>query len=66
MKSLSPLWKDTRIAQNLPSCLDMEKDRDVFAEKFSERILKRYLVYTKDLSREQDICCIPVYMTPFL
>lgn len=39
---------------------------DVFAEKFSDRILKRYLVYTKDLSKEQDICCIPVYMTPFL
>lgn len=39
---------------------------DVFAEKFSDRILKRYLVYTKDLSKEQDICCIPVYMIPFL
>jgi hypothetical protein len=34
--------------------------------KFSDRILKRYLVYTKDLSKEQDIICIPVYMVPFL
>lgn len=42
------------------------KSLDVFTEKFSDRILKRYLVYTKDLSKEQDIICIPVYMVPFL
>ena len=27
---------------------------------------KRYLVYTKDMSKEQDIFCVPVYMVPFL
>lgn len=42
------------------------KSLDVFTEKYSNRILKRYLVYTKDLSKEQDIICIPVYMVPFL
>lgn len=42
------------------------KSLDVFTEKFSDRILKRYLVYTKDLSKDQDIFCIPVYMVPFL
>lgn len=39
---------------------------DVFTEKYLGRILKRYLVYTKDMSKEQDIFCIPVYMVPFL
>ncbi|MDD6208095.1 MAG: AAA family ATPase [Clostridiales bacterium] len=39
---------------------------DVFAEKFSDRIWKRYLVYTKDMSKDQDVFCIPVYMVPFL
>lgn len=29
-------------------------------------ILKRYLVYTKDMSKDQDIFCMPVYMVPFL
>ena len=31
------------------------KSLDVFTEKYSGRILKRYLVYTKDLSKDQDI-----------
>ena len=42
------------------------KSLDVFTEKFSQRILNRYLVYTKDMSKDKDIFCIPVYMTPFL
>ncbi len=42
------------------------KSLDVFTEKYSRRILKRYLVYTKDMSKDQDIFCIPVYMVPFL
>ena len=42
------------------------KSLDVFTEKYSERILRRYLVYTKDLSKDEDIFCIPVYMVPFL
>lgn len=39
---------------------------DVFTQKFSDRILWRYLVYTKDLSKDEDIICLPVYMVPFL
>lgn len=39
---------------------------DAFSEKFSSRILQKYLIYTKDLRKEQDIICMPVYMTPFL
>ena len=39
---------------------------DVFTKKFSNRILKRYLVYTKDLKKDEDIICLPVYMTTFL
>lgn len=39
---------------------------DAFFEKFSSRILWKYLIYTKDFSRDRDIRCLPVYMTPFL
>ncbi|MBP3475693.1 MAG: ATP-binding protein [Lachnospiraceae bacterium] len=39
---------------------------DVFFEKFSDRILQRYLIYTKDLAKDKDIICLPVYMTQFL
>ena len=39
---------------------------DAFYEKYSERILQRYLVYTKDVRKEEDILCMPVYMTQFL
>lgn len=39
---------------------------DAFCEKFSERIGEKYLLYTKDFQKDQDIFCMPVYMTPFL
>jgi len=39
---------------------------DAFQEKFSDRIWKRYLIYTKDIRRDTDIICLPVYMVPFL
>lgn len=42
------------------------KSLDVFTGKYSDRIARRYIVYTKDLCKEQDIFCVPVYMAPFL
>ncbi len=39
---------------------------DIFTRKFSSRINGRYLLYTKDLRKEQDILCLPVYMTALL
>lgn len=39
---------------------------DVFCEKYPDRIFDRYLLYTKDVNKEQDLKCLPVYMTPFL
>lgn len=39
---------------------------DAFCEKFSDRVQNRYVIYTKDLKREQGIDYIPVYMTMFL
>ena len=42
------------------------KSLDVFTDKFSERILKRYLVYTRDMSKDKDIFCVPVYMISFM
>lgn len=42
------------------------KSLDVFTEKFSDRILHRYLVYTKDYSKDRDIIGLPIYMAQFL
>ena len=39
---------------------------DVFCTKFSDRVRNKYIIYTKDLKREQGIDYIPVYMTMFL
>ena len=42
------------------------KSLDAFSQKYSDRILWKYLVYTKDLCKDQDIICLPVYMAQFL
>ena len=39
---------------------------DHFCEKFSDRILNKYLVYTKDYDKDKDVICLPIYMTPFI
>lgn len=39
---------------------------DAFCDKFSDRVQNKYVIYTKDLKREQGIDYIPVYMTMFL
>ena len=42
------------------------KSLDEFFKKYSSRILWRYIVYTKDYAKDQDVICLPVYMSPFL
>lgn len=42
------------------------KSLDMFSQKFSSRIRQRYLIYTKDLRKEADIICLPVYMAGLL
>lgn len=42
------------------------KSLDEFCVKFSDRIMNKYLIYTKDFKRENGIDYIPVYMTMFL
>ena len=39
---------------------------DTFCKKFSSRIKHKYLVYTKDLRKEEDVLYLPMYMTMFL
>ncbi len=39
---------------------------DAFKVKYSNRIFRSYLVYTKDLARDKDVVCLPAYMTMFL
>ena len=45
---------------------ETHKSLDAFLEKYSSRILEKYLVYTKDMKKDKDIMMIPVYMLPFL
>lgn len=42
------------------------KSLDAFSEKYSDRILEKYLVYTKDLKKDSGILMMPVYLLPFL
>jgi predicted AAA+ superfamily ATPase len=39
---------------------------DAFQKKFSDRISRRYLVYTKDFRKDADVFMVPVFMTMFL
>ncbi|MBR6410429.1 MAG: ATP-binding protein [Clostridia bacterium] len=39
---------------------------DKFFEKYSSRISQKYLVYTKDLTKDMDTLCVPIYMAQFL
>ena len=39
---------------------------DEFCQKYSSRILVQYLVYTKDYTKNDSLCYLPVYMVPFL
>lgn len=39
---------------------------DKFSEKYSSKIAQKYLVYTKDLKKDGDTLCIPIYMVPLL
>ena len=39
---------------------------DAFCRKFSDRILDKYLIYTKDFAKDEDILCLPIYLVQFL
>lgn len=42
------------------------KSLDLFRQKYSSRIGESYLLSTKDLSKDGDLLCLPIYMTPLL
>lgn len=39
---------------------------DAFCEKYSARVGSRYLIYTKDLTKDNGTTLLPAYMTPLL
>ncbi len=39
---------------------------DAFCNKFSSRVHDKYLIYPKDLIKEQELTCLPFYMVPFI
>ncbi|MCH5178241.1 MAG: ATP-binding protein [Prevotellaceae bacterium] len=42
------------------------KSLDMFCQKFSHIVERRYLIYTKDLKKDKETILLPVYMTPLL
>lgn len=42
------------------------KSLDAFCEKYSSRIINKYLIYTKDFSKDKDIFCLPTYFCQFI
>ena len=42
------------------------KSLDAFCRKYSHIVERRYLIYTKDLRKDEDTLLLPVYLTPFL
>ena len=42
------------------------KSLDEFSAKYSDRIMNRYVIYTKDYKRENGVEYLPVYMTMFI
>lgn len=39
---------------------------DAFSLKYSSRISEKYLLHTKDYSKDKDLICLPIYMAQFL
>lgn len=39
---------------------------DAFCKKYSDRVGQPYLIYTKDLQKDQQTLLLPVYMTPLI
>lgn len=42
------------------------KSLDRFSGKYSSRIRRRYLLYTKDIRKDGDLICLPIYMSGLL
>ena len=42
------------------------KSIDIFAQKYSKKIERKILLYTKDLKKDKDVLCLPMYMVPWL
>lgn len=69
-------WKQERngryayenlVAQMLTaSGYNSHKSLDEFCIKFSDRIDRRYLAYTKDLKKDGQTLLLPIYMVPLL
>ncbi len=48
------------------SRIDRHVSLDEFCAKYSSRILKKYIIHTKDFSKDKDIICTPIYTCPFV
>ncbi len=48
------------------SRIDRHVSLDEFCVKYSARILKKYIIHTKDFSKDKDIFCTPIYTCPFI
>ena len=42
------------------------KSLDEFCKRYSSRVFRKYLVYTKDFAQDADVSLVPIYLVPFL
>ena len=42
------------------------KSLDEFCKRYSSRVFRKYLVYTKDFAQDADFSLVPIYLVPFL
>lgn len=50
----------------MPQAVETYLQSNDFARKYSSQITSQYLLYTKDLQKDQELLYLPVYMTPFI
>jgi len=44
----------------------VHRSLDAFQNKYSGRIGSRYVIYTKNIQKDKDIWCLPIYLLPFM
>lgn len=42
------------------------KSLDEFCKRYSSRVFRKYLVYTKDFAQDADVSLVPIYLVPFV
>ena len=58
-------WKQTRDGKTA-ILIEVHTSLDEFCKKYSSVVDKRYLIYTKDLQKDEEVLMMPVYLTSLI